>query len=246
MKNYTLFAAFYLLIVCQATAQEKLLMKANFITGQGAQAGKLKNAIGLGLQYQRSIKNTPFEYMVTGESHLNGVKTMPYELNFGNSRTNTDVKYVSTISKIMAGGAYVPLQRSLLTPFVSLQAGALWYHTTVQIEDPRDSDGCKPVQSKTVKLSVIAIGQIETGMRVYFKKKGAERSFIQAGAAYTFGSRGSYIRLSNKEHNHAGGNGEYMAKFRNNAGEEHEHSLGKIYRTNTNQIVYSIGFGLTL
>lgn len=246
MKNSTFLLLIILIFSSHSFAQQQLLIRSNVITGQGVQAGKIRTAFGIGLQYQHEIKNSPFEYIITGETHLNGSKTLPYNLDFDNSITHINVKYYNTISKVTGGVNYVPFKKRQITPFISAQAGALWYLTTVQIDDAHDIDGCRPVQSKTVQSSFIVIGQVETGLRVYLQKKGKERSFLQAGAGFTAGSRGSYIQLMNDEHHPDQDNSSFNSKFQNNTGVVHEHSLGRIYRTTANQIFYSIGFGLTL
>lgn len=221
-----------------ALSQSTLSLKANMINGTGIQEDKLKTAYGIGAQFEAPFKKVnPLKFTVGFDFGINGMKKVPYELQFRNSVTNTNVHYTSYLMQLSSGVKYLLRDNKKWSPYAALSGGLLSYYTEMSIEDPHDRDGCSPLETKPVLFSMVLASKAETGVRIKTKKRcRGSVSYFEAGVGYVAGTRGRYLNLSNDHHNHDE-ESEYMIKFRHNTtAEEHNHSLGKVYRTAASQL----------
>jgi hypothetical protein len=240
MKKVLLSATLVLSLSILTNAQVGYFnLRLNYIDGTGAQAGKLEGG-GLGLQYEGFKSPTSkLGFIISADFNSTGCEEQSIDLNYNGSNTKTDVNYYSSMNKITGGGILAPLQGSLVSPYLSMQGGVMWYRTKLVIEDPDDPSACDPLETKNVKTSVTPVVNLESGVKVQLKRKTKKPLFLQAGVGYNIGTRASYIKLGD------GPNDEttlpYTSKFRMGDGSVHQHSIGTMYRTRTSQLVYSVG-----
>jgi hypothetical protein len=240
MKKVLLSASLVLSISILTNAQVGYLnLRLNYIYGTGVQAGKLEGG-GLGIQYE-GFKNPEAKlgFIISADFNSAGYEEKSIELNFNGSNAKTKVNYYSSLNKVTGGGIFAPLQGSFVSPYISMQAGVMWYRTKLVVEDPDDPSACDPLETKNVKTSVTPVGNVESGMKVRIKRKSKKPLFLQAGVGYNIGTKASYIKLGDEPNDET--TQPYTSKFRMADGSVHQHSIGTMYRTGTSQLVYSLG-----
>ena len=240
MKKVLLSATLLLFISIVTQAQVSYFnLRMNYIDGKGAQAGKLEGG-GLGLQYEGfKSPTTRLGFIISADFNSTGTEEKSIDLNFNGSNATTNVNYYSSLNKITGGGIFVPFHGSLVSPYISTQAGVMWYHTKLVIEDPDDPSACDPLETKNVKTSVTPVANLESGIKVQVKRKGKKPFFLQAGVGYNIGTRATYIKLGDEANDET--TMPYTSKFKMSDGSVHQHSIGTMYRTQTSQLVYSLG-----
>ena len=238
MKQNLLFS--FLLLSFFAGAQDHYLVpRLTYSTGMGAQEGRFES-FGISLQYESYSKTDKrLGYIITGETHMAGSETKRIDLNFGGSNGYTNVDYRSSMYKAMAGGIVVPFNGKFISPYFSMQAGVMMYHTKMYINDPDDNDYCEPVEARNVKASFSAIAAAESGIKVRVSNKRGRPVFAQAGVGYTVGTKASYIKLG--DDNSYENTQAYTSKFRMSNGDTHTHQIGTLHRTNTSQLAFNVG-----
>ena len=240
MKKLLLSATLVLFISFLTNAQVGYFnLRLNYIDGTGAQAGKLEGG-GLGLQYE-GFKSPAAKlgFIVSADFNSTGCEEKTIDINFNGSNNKTAVNYYSSLNKITGGGILVPLHGSSVSPYLSVQAGVMWYRTKLVIEDPDDPSACDPLETKNVKTSVTPVGNIESGVKVQIKRDGKKPLFLQGSVGYNIGTRATYIKLGDEANDET--TMPYTSKFKMDDGSVHEHSIGTMYRTRTSQLVYSLG-----
>ena len=240
MKKILLSATLLLFISIITKAQVSYFnLRMNYIDGKGAQAGKLEGGC-LGLQYEGfKSPTTRLGFIISADFNSTGTEEKSIDLNFNGSNATTNVNYYSSLNKITGGGIFVPFHGSLVSPYISTQAGVMWYHTKLVIEDPDDPSACDPLETKNVKTSVTPVANLESGIKVQLKRKGKKPFFLQAGVGYNIGTRATYIKLGDEANDET--TMPYTSKFKMSDGSVHQHSIGTMYRTQTSQLVYSLG-----
>ena len=240
MKKVLLSATLGLFISTITNAQVGYFnLRMNYIDGKGPQAGKLEGG-GIGLQYEGfKSPTTKLGFIISADFNSTGTEEKSIDLNFNGSNAKTDVNYYSSLNKFTGGGIFVPLHGSFVSPYISMQAGVMWYHTKLVIEDPDDPSACDPLETKNVKTSVTPVGNVESGLKVQIKRKGKKPIFLQGGVGYNIGSRASYIKLGEEPNDET--TQPYTSKFKMSDGSVHQHSIGTMYRTPSSQLVYSLG-----
>jgi len=212
--------------------------RLNYIDGQGIQSGKI-DAGGFGLQYERfKSKEAKLGLVFTIESNYTGMETKKADLSFSGSNATTDVNYYSSLSKLTGGFIFVPMHGAFVSPYISVQGGAMWYRTKLVIEDPDDPSACSPVDTKNIKFSVSGTGNVESGLKIRLRKN-KNPLYLQAGVGYNIGTVASYIKLGDEPNDET--TVPYTTKFKMSNGSVHEHSIGTMYRTKTSQLEYTIG-----
>jgi hypothetical protein len=239
MKKRLLTATLLVSISYFASAQlEYLNVRLNYIDGKGVQSGRL-DAGGAGLQWLRfKTAESKIGWLVTVESNYTGMETREADLSFSGSNAKTDVNYYSSLSKLTGGIVYIPMHGAFVSPYISLQAGTVWYRTKLVIEDPDDPGACSPVQTKNVKMSFSAVGNVESGLKIRMRQE-KNPWYLQASVGYNIGTKASYIKLGDEPNDET--TQPFNSKFKMSNGSIHEHAIGTMYRTRTSQIVYSLG-----
>jgi hypothetical protein len=240
MKKLLLSASLVLFISLFASSQINYInTRLNYVDGKGVQSGKL-DAGGFGLQFERFHSATAkIGFVISFESNYTGMEEREADLSFGGSNATTEVNYYSSLNKFTAGGIYSPMHGSFVSPYVSVQGGTMWYRTKLVIEDPDDPSACSPVDTKNVKLSLSAVGNVETGVKIRLRKEPRNPMYLQASVGYNIGTEASYIKLGEEPNDET--TLPYTTKFKMSNGSIHEHGIGTMYRTRTSQVVYSLG-----
>ena len=240
MKKVLLLATLVFCLSFFVHAQVGYLnLRMNYIDGKGVQAGKLE-AGGFGAQFEGfKSPEAKLGFIFTIEGNYTGCEEKDVDLSFSGSNATTKVNYYSSVNKITAGGILVPLHGSFVTPYLSLQAGAMWYRTKLVIEDPDDPSACSPVETENIKFSVSGVGNVESGVKVRLQRRHKNPLFLQAGVGYNIGTKASYIKLGDAPDDET--TQTYTSKFKMSDGSVHEHGIGTMYRTRTSQLVISLG-----
>ena len=217
-----------------------LNLRLNYIGGVGAQAKKLEGG-GIGFQYEGfKSQNAKLGFIIAADFNSTGCEEKDIDLNFGGSNTKTEVNYYSSLNKITGGGILIPRHGSSFSPYISMQAGVMWYRTSLVIEDPDDPSACDPLETKNVKTSVTPVANVESGVKLQMKRKDKKSPlFLQAGVGYNMGTRATYIKLGDEPNDET--TQPYTSKFKMDDGSVHQHSIGTMYRTTTSQLVFSLG-----
>lgn len=240
MKKILLTVSSILTLSSILFAQQSFVApRLQYSQGIGTQKGKFEG-IGFGAQYQGfKTPTSKIGVLISYDWQLAGMETKRIDLNFGGIYGSTDVNYTSTMNKLTSGLVYAPMNGAFVTPYISAQAGFLWYRTKFYINDPYDSDFCRPEENRNVKMSFALAGNVESGVKVRLRKEKGRQLYAQAGVAYTIGSRARYIKLGDEPNDES--TQSYTSKFKTSNGGTHAHSIGTMYRTNTSQLSYSLG-----
>ncbi len=243
MKSVLLLLACSIFI--KAGAQKvSFITRANMNTSLGVQVGKFKNAYGMGIGIELTVKKaSSLKIVMNVDGGTNDVKSMPYEFEFNNVLTKTTIEYNSNILELTSGLRYIFNENRKLKPYAGLSIGMFSYSTNYVIEDPEDSDGCHALESENIQTDKSFIGKIEGGLRFASKwKPNAGRSILfDIGFSYRKGTKADYIRLNTDDNEE---DIDYSVKFQSATNEVHEHAIGKIYNTAVNQL--GIHFGLVI
>jgi hypothetical protein len=240
MKKLLLSATLVLFLSILTNAQVSYLnLRLNYIDGKGVQAGKLEGG-GFGMQFEGfKTPTSKLGFLISADFNSTGCEEKDVDLSFSGSNAKTEVNYYSSLNKITGGGIFVPLHGRFISPYISMQAGVLWYRTKLVIEDPDDPSACDPMETENVKMSVSPVGNIESGVKVQLKRGHKNPLFLQAGVGYNIGTKATYIKLGDEANDET--TQSYTSKFKMSDGSIHQHSIGTMYRTRTSQLVYSIG-----
>ncbi len=248
MKIFLLPIMLCLLVRPTAHAQRTVSINANFNSGVGEQRGKYDNMYGLGTTFEFPFKNLSAVHFTTAfDAGINGIKSMPVQLDFNGSSTKTDVNYTNYAFRLTPGLKYLVRENRKWSPYTALSVGLMSYYTEMSIRDPQDPRGCSPLQRKTVSFSLLVMGMAETGIRIKTKKKSeGSISSIEIGGGYLLGSRAKYLQLS-EQHTSESDEEEFMIKFKQNStGIIHEHMMGTMHRTTTHQLMFHVSVAFAL
>lgn len=215
-------------------------------TAAGEQVGKFKNAYGLGVGLEMAVKKaSPLKLVVNGDAAVNGMKSMPYEFEFRNVLTKTEIEYTSSVIELTSGLRYVFNESKKLKPYAGLGMGLLRYNTGYAIQDPENPDGCHAIEAEKIQADNAFIGKMEGGLRYASKWKmgGGRNVLFDAGFSYKRGTSAEYMRLG-KDHTTEGA--VYSVKFQSATHEVHEHPIGKVYNTPVNQLAFHVGLIIPL
>ena len=151
MKPILLLLLFFVTIT--VTAQKfNLASRANMNTAMGEQMGKFKNAYGMGAGLRMAIKKaSPLKLFLNADVSINGIKSMPYEFEFRNALTQTNINYTSYIFQWSSGMRYFFKEGSKLNPYTGIGMGMLTYSTDYAIEDPKNPDGCHALETRKIQ-----------------------------------------------------------------------------------------------
>jgi len=165
MKKLLLSTTLVLSISILTNAQTGYFnIRLNYIDGTGAQAGKLEGG-GLGLQYEGfKTPKSNLGFIVSADFNSTGCEEKTIDINYNGSNSKTEVNYYSSLNKITGGGIFAPLHGSSVSPYISMQAGVMWYRTKLVIEDPDDPSawqcriGCESAAQKEGQKTTVPAG----------------------------------------------------------------------------------------
>jgi hypothetical protein len=80
-----------------------------------------------------------------------GSLSMPVELQFDNSKpTSTTINYSSNV---VAANGFLQVDlfnKGFITPYLMVKGGAQNFHSSIVVQDPMDTDGCKPLENENI------------------------------------------------------------------------------------------------
>lgn len=217
-------------------------------------------AAGFGMKLSQ---NCPIYLELKGSLGSYAAQTLEQTYIFENGdKTETDVTYISKMSKMMFGAKYVvgnDYQRTRL--YVTPQIGYASMRSTIRVADPEDEDDCQPLEKKTTQRDVGAIYGGEIGMEIALNGlfKGPQDEYKhRLLLAFSF-ARGfapfEYVNVKYmesgtlEEHNsldHTNGTRDINAQFINvSTNSIHEHKISELYRTNYAMWGIQVGYIVT-
>jgi hypothetical protein len=127
------------------------------------------------------------------------------------------------------------------------------YWTNLNIADPQDADGCRPLENSTLLRDGALVGTLGMGVRWdlsgLFRKAQQRRYWLDFSAEYLSGGRVRFMNVnippSTAAHQHAAqkGSDPFMASFVNpQTLVVHEHHVGDVYNSQINKIGLRFGF----
>jgi len=222
--------------------QSNFLLTGTMATAAGVQCGKLKNAYGIGTGLEIPIMKSNIKWTLGMGVYINGISNEPYEFYYQNNYTKTQINLTSYLFDVTSGFRYVFNEGKRVAPFVGVNGGIMKYYSEMIIEDPEDPDGCHALQTESMSSSVSYIARVESGVRIT-PNPSTCKSSLEIGLGYTRGTEAKYLKLTGDHYVPSEASGEdYMVQFQSANSEIHEHSVGKIFHTPTNQLSFHLAW----
>jgi hypothetical protein len=133
---------------------------------------------------------------------------VPVTLSFDNSPpTSTHINYASNTFNAHAFVNYDLTRNTFITPYVSIKGGLHNFHSNIQVDDPEDTDGCQPLERKSILKDNTASFSYGGGLRYQLcrnKYTGLSRKhYIDFQITQTRGGTIDYINTKKLEdHSH--------------------------------------------
>jgi hypothetical protein len=229
---------------------------------------KMSTASGIGILFAyRPIQRIPAYLEVKSNFGNYSDRSMQQTYNFGNgSQTTTTVTYKSNMHKVLLGTKFfLGNDYQAVRPFITPQAGAVFYRTNIRIADPTDTDDCKPLERKTTQHDAGFVYGGEVGAEIaldrLFKGMSSENrhhltlsaSFLKGAGLFEYVN----VRYMEDEVHGAMPEGEHAgheaadgrdinATFINvSTNALHEHKIAELYRTSLQYWGLNIGYTFT-
>lgn len=193
------------------------------------------------LGYEHQLKKTPFYVVADLSWSIFDLKTIEQDVENPDDGyiTKQNVNYTSSIFTLTPGIGFAPLRDKNLSPYVAVKGGYMKYKTLMTLHDPEDDDGCHPLDEEVILRDYTAVAIANGGMTI--KIPTALRTyFLDLGVNYINGGKAQYLRMAKDENQPAVADTEpYLVKFQQTqTGDVHEHSIGNIYETRTEQLQF--------
>jgi hypothetical protein len=125
-------------------------------------------------------------------------KNMEQTFTFSNgNQTVTNVNYSSNMWQAAALVRYDLLKRSNITPYVSSKVGYNRLYANIRIDDPRDADGCHPLDRKSLlgdgTMTASAGLGVKLDMAAFSRSWDRGQGWFDLNVNYTTGGTVSYI-----------------------------------------------------
>jgi hypothetical protein len=129
---------------------------------------------------------------------------VPVTLSFDNSPpTSTHINYASNTFNAHAFVNYDLTRHTLLTPYVSIKGGFHNFHSNIRVDDPEDTDGCQPLERKSILRDNTTSFSYGGGFRYQLKRhtdaKFNRKQFIDFQITQTRGGTIDYINTKKLE-----------------------------------------------
>jgi len=223
----------------------------------------IRQAHGLQLQGLYLIPKTPFAVGADMGYNLYGMQTtrQTYQFSDGSS-TETNVHVSNGFFTFNLVGRADLFKSGPLIPYVMGKVGYNYYLTDLNIENPDDPYGCKPLENTALLKDGAFSTTVGAGLRwdlgSVFKNAGKERFFADFSTHYTTGGSVSYMNVNIPAdpnpvaHQHqstatADGVSSYTAQFINPSTQViHEHHVGDVYESPIQLLEFKLGFAYRL
>jgi hypothetical protein len=132
-------------------------------------------------------------------SYASFTKTQDFGMN--GVETPVKVNYNSGVTTGSAVIRYNYFRSNTLSAFVAGKAGYAGFSSRIQIEDPNDPDGCKPLEdNKLISDGTWIVGAragANVDMQTFFKNIRGQTFLLQAFVGYVQGGNVDYINIKN-------------------------------------------------
>jgi hypothetical protein len=174
------------------------------------------------------------------------------------STTVTNVRYGSNVFQANAFTRIDILQKGNIIPYVKGSAGLAKFYSNVTVEDPKDPDGCHPLEKKSlIKDNVFATGYgagVRVDMRSFCSKMNKGDEWIDFSVTRVTGGNVDYINTKRlKEHYHTPTvtdpkSGQPIIQRFINASTQsiHEHQVAELYTSPLKMLEFRIGYTVNL
>ncbi len=259
MKKTGLLTLLLAVIHSLAFAQFDLGLNYTYTRPHHAMGDFIKQAHGVNLQALYVIPKTSFAVGTEAGIHGYGYQTtrQTYRFSDGSStETNVNVGNYFLVFNLVARMDL--LSGKALTPYLMGKVGYNLYWTNLNIEDPEDEDGCKPLENKSLlsdgAFSVSGGGGLRWDLSTVIKKASKGRFYADLSAHYTQGGRVKYMNVNippvenPQQHQHHTRNSStdvvsYHTKFINPVNQVvHEHHVGDVYNSLIQSMEFKLGF----
>jgi hypothetical protein len=257
MKKVLLLLQVLVAACTAALAQYDLTTSYIYSRPQQQMGSYINQAHGLQFQALYGLTNSRLALGAGISFNGYGSQTTEQTYRFGDgSTTETDVSVNNSFSAFNMIGRLDLLPASVITPYVTGQAGYNLYRTSLYIENPNDPDGCRPLENKALQndgaFSVSGGGGIRWDISSIVKKADRNRFFVDLSALYTRGGRVSYMNVNipatpaTHQHQATPASSDvfsYSARFINPVNQVvHEHHVGDIYSSYIQMMEFKLGF----
>lgn len=178
-------------------------------------------------------------------------KSMEQTFTFSNgSQTRTNVNYSSNMWQTSALFRYDLRKQSLITPYLNAKLGYTRLYANIRIDDPNDSDGCHPLDRKTLLSdgSFTAAGGIgfKLDMAALARSWDKGMGWIDFNVSYLTGGNVNYIntrKLSSAVTATSEGGKPLTAQFINASTQNiHEHQVAEVFNSPLRMLQAQISF----
>ncbi|MDX1938263.1 MAG: hypothetical protein SFU21_14170 [Flavihumibacter sp.] len=177
-------------------------------------------------------------------------KRVPQTYVFTNgATTNTHARFTSSTlnTHVVAGHEF--FKNKTVQPYITAKTGFTSFYSSIVIEDPEDTDGCKPLDSDNLLRDISFSYGAGAGLRVDVSEWMAEPRgawWLDISVNYTGGTPLDYIntkKLLDHDHNSTPADGKALnMKFINvQTGDIHEHKVAEVYTTRIDLLDIKVG-----
>jgi hypothetical protein len=167
--------------------------------------------------------------------------------------TVTNVRYGSNVFQANAFTRIDVLQKGKIIPYIKGNAGLARFYSNVTVEDPKDIDGCQPLEKKSlIKDNVLALGYgagVRVDMQSFCSKMNRGDEFIDFSVTRVSGGNVNYIntrRLRDHYHNEPNNDPKsqpLVQRFINASTQRiHEHQVAELYTSALQMLEFRIGY----
>jgi hypothetical protein len=258
MKKTGLLTLLLALIHSLTFAQYDLGLNYTYARPYHSMGNFIKQAHGASFQALSVIPNTSFAVGAEAGIHGYGNQTTRQTYRFSDgSSTETNVNVGNYFFVFNLVGRMDLLSGKALTPYLMGKVGYNLYWTNLNIEDPQDEDGCKPLENKALltdgAFSVSGGGGLRWDLSRVIKKASQGRFYADLSMQYTQGGRVKYMNVNippeenPQPHQHHTRNSSndvvsYNSKFINPVNQiVHEHHVGDVYTSLIQSMEFKFG-----
>lgn len=178
--------------------------EVSFGYGMAVPTHQMAKNIGLTHQVQAGamygIPSTRGRLAFGVETGIGNYATIVREQTFtfrDGSSTRTFVNYTSNVWNAAAGARFILLNKDAVLPFVTAKAGYQQFYSNVFVEDPRDPEGCRALERKSILKDGSATFSYGGGIRAelsrIFKGVVPGRNWVELSVTQTRGGNIEYI-----------------------------------------------------
>jgi len=222
----------------------------NYAKPIGGMAKNIDQGFGITLEGAWLPKTSPFSIGAEFAYNAYGQETTRQQYEFDDGTvTDTDVIVTNAFSNLYLTGKFFFRKDKLVNPYLSAKAGYSWYKTNLVIEDPKDPNGCSPLESDKLLVDGTFTASGGAGVRLdfsaLFRRMDFNMMFFVLSAQLTQGGTVEYMNVHNHNAQQSQSqtpDSDVTARFINNRTQVvHEHHVGHVYSSLVEMVEYRVG-----